>query len=147
MTLQELSQYYKMQEQLRQYKEILVSLESRACPGAQAITGMPHSPGVQDRVGNLAIEIAEIKDQIALLQEKAAAEEERITSFIEAIENTYIRMIFRFRFLHGLTWKEVASVIGGQNSASSVKNTCYRYLEICDAPGAMVLAGAPPNMV
>ena len=117
MTLQELSQYYKMQEQLRQYKEILVSLESRACPGAQAITGMPHSPGVQDRVGNLAI------------------------------ENTYIRMIFRFRFLHGLTWKEVASVIGGQNSASSVKNTCYRYLEICDAPGAMVLAGAPPNVV
>lgn len=147
MTLQELSRFYKMKEQLHQYKEILASLESKACPGAQILTGMPHSPGIQDRVGDLAVEIAESKEQIALLQEKTEAEETRITGFIEAIENGYIRMIFRFRFLHGLTWKEVASMIGGGNSASSVKNACYRYLEICDAPGAVVLAGAPPNVV
>lgn len=132
MTLQDLSRYYKLRERLSRDEEILSSFEDKACPGAQVLTGMPHTPGVSDKVGNLAVEIADLKDQIDLLREEIAAEELRVTAFISAIENDQTRMIFRLRFLRCLTWGEVAAVIGGRNTEAGVKNICYRYLESCD---------------
>lgn len=132
MTLQDLSRYYKLREQLSRDEEILASFEARAHPGAQVLTGMPHAPGVSDKVGDLAVEIADMKDQIARLQKEITAEEQKVTAFIGAIKNDQTRMIFRLRFLRCLTWGEVASVIGGKNTEAGVKNICYRYLESCD---------------
>lgn len=132
MTLQDLSRYYKLRERLNRDEEILASFEARAHPGAQVLTGMPHAPGVRDKVGDLAVEIADMKEQIAALQREIATEEKRVSDFISGIENDQTRMIFRLRFLRCLTWGEVASVIGGRNTEAGVKNICYRYLESCD---------------
>ncbi|MFQ8761811.1 MAG: hypothetical protein ACLSAF_22430 [Intestinimonas sp.] len=132
MTLQELSQYFKLREQLARDEEILESLRATACPGAQVLTGMPHATGVRDKVGDLAVEIADMKERIRYLREEIGQEESRVTAFISGIENDQTRMIFRLRFLRCLTWGEVAAVVGGRNTESSVKNTCYRYLESCD---------------
>lgn len=132
MTLQDLSRYYKLRERLSRDEEILASFEAKACPGAQILTGMPHAPGVSDKVGDLAVEIADLKDQIAKLHAEIEAEEQKVTAFISAIENDQTRMIFRLRFLRCLTWGEVAGVIGGRNTEAGVKNICYRYLESCD---------------
>ena len=57
MTLQELSKYYKLHERLERNREMLSSLYVAAGPGAQVITGMPHAPGVSDKVGDLAAEL------------------------------------------------------------------------------------------
>lgn len=133
MTLQELSQYYKLRERLTRDVEILGSLEAAACPGAQVLTGMPHVPGVRDKVGDLAVEIADMKERIRYLQGEIAREEALVAGFIAGIENDQTRMIFRLRFLRCLTWGEVAAVIGGRNTEAAVKNVCYRYLESCDA--------------
>lgn len=133
MTLQELSQYFKLRERLDRDEEILESLEATACPGAQVLTGMPHTPGVKDKVGDLAVEIADMKERIRFLEEEIAREEVKVSAFITAIENDQTRMIFRLRFLRCLTWGEVAAVIGGRNTEAAVKNMCYRYLESCDA--------------
>lgn len=132
MTLQELSQYFKLRERLARDEEILESLEATACPGAQVLTGMPHTPGVKDKVGDLAVEIADMKERIRFLEEEIAREEVKVSAFITAIENDQTRMIFRLRFLRCLTWGEVAAVIGGRNTEAAVKNMCYRYLESCD---------------
>lgn len=132
MTLQDLSRYYKLRERLSLDEEILSSFEAKAQPGAQVLTGMPHAPGVSDKVGDLAVEIADLKDQIAKLRVEIEAEEQKVTAFISAIENDQTRMIFRLRFLRCLTWGEVAGVIGGRNTEAGVKNICYRYLESCD---------------
>ena len=70
-----------------------------------------------------------------------------VTAYITQIPDDQTRMIFRLRFLRGLTWSEVAALIGGRNTESAVKNICYRYLETCDGPGAVVLDGAPPNVL
>lgn len=132
MTLQELSQYFKLREQLARDEEILESLRAAAFPGAQVLTGMPHASGVRDKVGDLAVEIADMERQIERLQEKISREEIKVSGFISTIENDQTRMVFRLRFLRCLTWGEVAAVIGGRNTESSVKNQCYRYLESCD---------------
>lgn len=132
MTLQDLSRYYKLRERLSRDEEILASFEAKACPGAQVLTGMPHAPGVSDKVGDLAVEITDLRDQIAKLREETETEGRKVAAFIGTIENDQTRMIFRLRFLRCLTWGEVANVIGGKNTEAGVKNICYRYLESCD---------------
>jgi len=57
MTLRELSRYYKLHERLERNKEMISSLSAAVGPGAQALTGMPHTPGISDKVGELVIEM------------------------------------------------------------------------------------------
>lgn len=133
MTLQELSYYFNLREQLMRDEAILESLRATACPGAQVLTGMPHVPGVRDKVGDLAVEIADMEGQIKLLRDTIEREEVRVSEFISTIESDQVRIIFRLRFLRCLTWKEVAGVIGGRNTENAVKSLCYRYLESCNA--------------
>lgn len=149
MTLQELSQYYKLRERLRRDEEILESLEEAAGPGSQAFTGMPHAPGIKDKVGDLAVEIADMKQNIELLQAQIAQEEAAIQEFIRTVPDEQMRTILRLRFLRCLTWGMVARLIGGRNSADGVKSVCYRYLSMqsCNAATAVTLAAPPPNVI
>jgi len=89
---------------------------------------MPHAPGVRDKVGDLAVEIADMTERIRYLKEEIDRAEAAVTEFVESIENDQTRMIFRLRFLRCLTWGEVAAVIGGRNTEDGVKSACYRYL-------------------
>lgn len=128
MTLSELNQHLELLKTLSATKEMLQSLRDAAYPGAAVITGMPHTSGVKDKVGDLASEIADMEVELEQLEQQVKASEERIAPFIYAIDDVQTRFIFRLRFLRGLTWKEVATVIGGRNSEESVKMVCYRYL-------------------
>lgn len=129
LTLQELSQHYKLRERLAQDEEILQSLRDAAGLGAQVLTGMPHAPGVHDKVGDLAIEIADMEERVRFLRAEVNDEARTIELWIEGIQSDQLRTIFRLRFLRCLTWGQVADVIGGGNSESSVKMMCYRFLD------------------
>lgn len=103
MTLKELNGHFALRERLARAKEMLASLQAAACPGAQVLTGMPHAPGVSDKVGDLAVEIADLEGRIQILMNELSLEESKINLFISAIENDQTRMIFRLRFLRCLT--------------------------------------------
>lgn len=128
MTLKELSNYYHLHGRLERNREMLSSLYAAAGLGAQVITGMPHAPGVSDSVGDLSIEIEELKSRISNLESKCAQEKKQLEAYISTIKDDQTRMIFRLRFLHCMTWRQVADSIGGRNSANSVKLICHRYL-------------------
>ena len=128
MTLQELSKYYKLRERLERNREMLTSLYAAAGLGAQEITGMPHASGVSDQVSNLVIEIEDLKERISHLESRCAEEKKRLEKYIGAIKDDQTRMIFRLRFIHCMTWLQVAEAIGGRNTANSVKLICHRYL-------------------
>lgn len=128
MTLQELTQHFRLREQLKRNNETLNALYAAAYPAAQKISGMPHGNGIADKVRDLAIEIADMKTQIAQLQDEIDQQEPAIASFIDGIDDAQLRTIFRLRFLRGLAWRDVAANIGGRNTESSVKMVCYRYL-------------------
>lgn len=129
MTLRELSKYYKLHEQLERDREMLCSLYAAAGLGAQEITGMPHAPGVSDMVGNLVIEIEDLKGQVARLESECAQEKGVLEKYISTIHDDQARMIFRLRFIHCMTWPQVAEAVGGRNTATNVKLICYRYLK------------------
>lgn len=129
MTLRELSRYYKLHERLERNREMLSSLTAAAGPGAQVLTGMPHAQGVNDKVGDLAIEMEDLEERIAHLELECDREKKKIGKYISNIKDDQTRMIFRLRFIHCMTWLQVADTIGGRNTANSVKLICYRYLD------------------
>ena len=129
MTLRELSKYYKLHEKLEQNRQMLSSLYAAAGLGAQEITGMPHAPGASDQVSGLVIEIEDLKERISHLESECAQEKRILERYISTIEDDQTRMVFRLRFVHCMTWPQVAKAIGGRNTANSVKLTCYRHLE------------------
>lgn len=128
MTLSELNEHYELVRQLLQAQELLERLHTAALPGAQKITGMPRTPGVSDRVGNLAAEIADAGSTLEDLREKVRQEEPRIVAFIESIDDLQLRTIMSLRFMQGMEWADVADTIGGGNTVASVSMRCYRYL-------------------
>jgi site-specific recombinase XerD len=128
MTLRELSIYYKLHERLERNRQMLSSLYATAGLGAQEITGMPHAPGVSDQVSSLLIEIEDLKERISHLESECAQEKKILERYIATIEDDQTRMVFRLRFVHCMTWPQVAKAIGGRNTANSVKLICHRYL-------------------
>ena len=131
MTLQELSKYYKLHERLERNREMLSSLYAAAGPGAQVITGMPHATGVSDKVGDLAAELWDLQSKIDYLEQRCAEEKKKLEKYIGGIKDDQTRMIFRLRFIHCMTWPQVAGAIGGRNTANSVRAICYRHLKSC----------------
>ena len=131
MTLRELSIYYKLHERLERNREMLSSLSAAAGPGAQVITGMPHAPGVSDKVGDLAAELWDLQDRINYLESRCDEEKKKLEKYIGAIKDDQTPMIFRLRFIHCMTWLQVAEAIGGRNTESGVRSICYRHLKSC----------------
>lgn len=137
MTLQELNQHYELREKLTKAYEMLDALRSAASPGAAKITGMPHAPGVRDKVGDLAVEIADMSSSIEALEAEIAAQEPEVEAFIYAVQDDQTRMAFRLRFLRGLSWKEVSQILGKYTTEKSVSELCYRYLRTVEYCGIL----------
>lgn len=129
MTLRELSIYYKLNEKLERNRQMLSSLYAAAGLGAQEITGMPRASGTSDGVSSLVIEIEDLKERISHLESECAREKRILERYIATIGDDQTRMIFRLRFVHCMTWPQVADTIGGGNTATNVKLICYRHLK------------------
>ena len=127
--MQELSKYYNLLQRIHRAEEILAGLQSAAVPRAQVLNGMPHASGVKDRLGDLAAEITDMQRLIWELEQQAGQERAKVASYIDSIDDEQTRMIFRLRFLHCLTWQEVADIVGRRNSAAGVRMICKRYLK------------------
>lgn len=128
LTLLQLNEHAEKQRRLKEAEDLLVRLREKAEPGAQNITGMPRAPGVSDRVGKLASEIADIEHALGPLQAEVEESRPQVQTFIDEIADVQLRTIMSLRFLKGMEWTEVAEIIGGGNTAAGVSMQCYRYL-------------------
>lgn len=134
MTLDELNIHFNLVTELKKAKDMLQNLWNAAYPGGQALTGMPHAPGVKDKIGDLGIEIADLETEIEAMEAAVNNSAVPVLAFIAEIPDIQTRMVFRLRFCRGYQWKEVARMLGGGNSEDSVKKVCYRYLGFTAIP-------------
>lgn len=141
MTKQELDRHMELVQQLERDRELLVSLEAVASPRAQLLDGLPHAHGAVDPAGCFAAEIADMREIVAQREATVARSEAAVAAYIQTIEDSQTRMIFRLRFIRCMAWKEVAAAVGGRNTESGVKNMCYRYI----ARGGPARMGRPPK--
>ena len=129
MTLDELNAHRDGLVELARLREILDRLRDKAHPGAQRLDGMPHGSGVGDPTGQLAAEIADLSAVIEAQEQALRSSGQAVARFVDTIPDARTRLVFRLRFVHGLTWKEVADHLGQYTSEWSAANICYDYLE------------------
>ena len=79
MTVQELSRYLMLRKQIDEDKEIYENMCQKMGPASPSLSGMPHTPGVRDKVGDLAADLADLDAGIKELE----AEAERVLPAIE----------------------------------------------------------------
>ena len=128
MTIKELSQLYHLGREVEMERQRLAALEERALPGAQRLSGLPGGSNVQDKLGNAAAEIADLRVVIEQKLKRCLAEQQRLEAYIAGIEDSFVRQIFTCRFVEGLSWRQVADKAGGKNTADSVRKLSKRFL-------------------
>ena len=132
LTLREISRYSVLRSRLDRAEELLLSLREAARPGSSIIDNMPRAPGIKDKVGNLAAEIADLTERIKYLKEEMLQEEEHLTVFINSVDDERLRTIFRLKFLRDLTWMQTTEILGDNYTEEAVKAIAYRYLSFTD---------------
>ncbi|MBQ9521681.1 MAG: hypothetical protein IJR72_03825 [Oscillospiraceae bacterium] len=134
MTGNELNELFTLRRDLRSVEELLDAVRRAAdVPGVADVSGTPHAHRSRDTVGNLLAEIEDLSSRAEHLRGEIQCREAAAAAFIQGIEDTQTRLIFRLRFLRGCTWKQIARTIGGHNTVNSVKMRYVRYLKSCDA--------------
>ena len=129
MNMQELSRYYKLKERLIQNQEILRSLQAKASVGISVLTGLPHTSGTSDKVSYLGIEIAYMKEQIEVLKGEITTEKQKLEAYIDGIDDDRVKIICRLRYVHCMTWIQVADTMGWAYNDTSVRKLVSNYLK------------------
>ena len=77
--------------------------------------------------------ITHTNDNIRLISRlrNLKAQKQAIEHYIDSIEDSLTRRIFEYRYIYGAykpSWQRVAVLVGGGNTADSIKMICHRYL-------------------
>lgn len=128
MTLDVLNSHLDLVLQLNTAREMLQSMRDSVLR-ASTYDGMPHAPGAHDKVGPLAIKLAEQEEVVARYERIVKKSEAEVKAYIDTITDNRTNLIFYLRFICGYEWQAVAEVIGGRNTEDAVKSVCYRYLQ------------------
>lgn len=131
MDLATLNQHLDLVIKLQKVQELYQTVEAKSL-GAQALTGMPHGTGVSDKVGVLAAELADLSSRMDYLKAETEKSEKPIREFIDSVEDDRLRLIYRFRFIYGLAWCEVADMVGPGATEDAVKSAVRRHLTTPD---------------
>lgn len=132
MTLKELSQLYYLNREIENDRRRLEELEAKlTSPSSPNLSGMPRSTTYGNKIESSVADIMDLKAIIATKQQQCIYERSRLMRYITEINDSLTREIFIFRFVNGLSWRQVAASVGGNNTADSCRMTCKRYLEAC----------------
>lgn len=107
MTKQTLNRCLTLRRQLERSRELLASLDA----------------------AGLTAEAADVRESMSGLEADIQRSEAAVMDWINGIEDDTMRMIFRLRFLRGLEWKTVSTLIGVGKTTRSVELRARRYLE------------------
>ena len=129
MANKELSKLYHLKKEIEMQRKRLYELETIAKSCSVRITGMPHGTGISDKVGKYASQIADLKCLLDLNLKKCFFELNRLTEYIQSVDDSLVRQIMTYRYIHGFSWQKTAFSIGGNNTSDSLKKKLYRYLK------------------
>lgn len=131
VTLREFSQLYYLKKEIADSERRLAEIKSQAGPKASSTDGVVVSGGELEhgQPEELAIEIIALEFMIAKNKQRASLELARLTDFISSVDDSFMRLILTHRFIDCYKWDQVAAAIGGNNTAASVSQNCYRFIK------------------
>ena len=127
MTLKELSDLYYLKSDISDIALRISELEDSLTDTSAKITDMPHTGRSGDRIGSVISEIYYLKSVLYEKSKEYTAEYIRLFNYISSCPDSLTRLILKYRFIDGMSWKQVADEIGGI-SESAAKQIAYRYI-------------------
>ena len=128
MTKKELSQLYYLKKEIRQLEQRIRELETAATSCTSKITGLPQGPGINDKIGNYAAQIADLKSLLDLNLKKCFYELNRLDRYIQSVDDPLLRQIMTYRFINGYSWSKISYTIGGNNTPDGLRIKMMRFL-------------------
>lgn len=125
MTNKELSRLCFLSTEISNLESRLEQLRVAAANCTSKLSGSPRASGAGNKIEKFAIKIAEQEQILAARQ----AEYDKLSQYIQSIEDSRMRQIMIYRHIDGLTWPQVASKIGGGNTANGVRMSHERFLQ------------------
>lgn len=129
MTNKELSKLYHLKKEIEMQRARLNELETLAESCTSRITGLPHGKGISDKVGTYTAQIADLRCILDLNLKKSFFELNRLTRYIQSVDDPLTRQVMTYRYIHGYNWIKTAYSIGGGNNPDNLKKKLYRYLK------------------
>ena len=129
MTNKELSKLYHLKKEIEMQRKRLYELETIANSCTAKITGLPHSKEISDKVGKYVTQIADLKYLLDLNLKKCFFELNRLTEYIQSVDDPLVRQIMTYRYIHGFNWQKTTFSVGGNNNPYNLKMRLYRYLK------------------
>lgn len=115
MTKEELKQISYNNRKLERLKGKYSALKYKSLVKGQEITGMPHTPGVKDDVGDYAVSLADLRNEIARLELENDMLIKRARRFIAEIPDYTIQAILELKYINNLYSHEVACCLGNKD--------------------------------
>lgn len=130
MTKKELSQLYYLKKEIKEQQRRIAELEAAATKCTANISGMPSGKGISDKVGKYAARIADLKAILDLNLKKSFYELNKLTRYIESIEDSEMKLIFSFRYIQNMSWYEISKNLGSLGDGSTERKKHNRFLKV-----------------
>lgn len=124
-----LQRVYDLRIRYNKINGMLETIKRQASPASPNLDGMPHSSGISDPVGSLAIRISFLENQLSEVEKEYSAACDVAMQYINAVEDPKDMLILHLRYVLGMDWKTVAAYIGKYDSETSVRDRAYRYIK------------------
>ena len=129
MTLKELSQLYYLNREIQRDSKRLKDLKMSEVKTTARYSDMPKSKSMtHDIMAEKVATIVDLEEMLEFKKLKRVYEEKRLMHFIESIDDCFLRLIFKLRFIDCKKWDTIACYVGGGNTGDSIKKNCYRYI-------------------
>ena len=139
MTIEELNNFYHLNEEVKKLKDRIDELtELSATNYDNEIKG----GGISDTVSKYVIKRMELLNLLNEIVEKRDAEEIKIRTFINKIEDAEMRRIIELRFMDKKTWLEVAKELspkGRMMDESTVRKKFTRFIRMSDTSQKIIV--------
>jgi len=116
LTKEELKQIYYLNKEVKMWQKELERLQCMSLIKGQQITGMPHVPGVSDKVGDLATTMADIETIIRGKLAEIQMQRKRIIEYINSIDDSLLRQIIFLRNVSCMSWNQIANELGSNEN-------------------------------
>ena len=127
MTKEELKQIYYLNKEIKMWQKELERLQCMSLIKGQQITGMPHVPGVSDKVGDLAATMADIETIIRGKLAEIQMQRKRIIEYINSIDDSLLRQIMFLRNVSCMSWNQIANELGSnENCVKQIYSRHFR---------------------
>lgn len=128
MTFEDANQIYYINKELEKLYKELADLKQQSFLKPITISDMPHGGAPKDLFIEYTNSVLETEDMIRYSILKLQRERKKFELFLDAVQDSELRLILRLRCIKNMNWQEIGDEIGMDRRTASRK--FYNYFKV-----------------